>query len=480
MTSPVTKHTMKRLWRFAAPLVVWPAIALLPHPAALSQNAWSYLGLFTAVIVALILEPLPPGAVGLVGMTLATAFGYISPRPDESIKWGLKAFSDVTVWLIVGALVFARGYEKTGLGRRIALSLVRAMGRRTLGLGYAVMLADLLIAPFTPSNTGRSAGVIFPIIRGIPALYDSAPGSTARRIGAYLMWTAFASTAVTSSMFLTALGPNLLAVGILSKTSGLTLTWSQWTAGFLPVGLALILPLPLVVYLIYPPEIRESHEVSDWASQELARMGPPSRKEVVMALAILVAFSLWLTAGQWLSPTTVVLAVIAVLIVVRVLDWDDIIGNRAAWDTLIYFATLMALADGLERLGIVAWTAQGISTFTLGVPPLLALIVLVSFFFLIHYMFASLTAHTMAVLPAILAAGAAVPGMPVRVLAMLLVYSIGLMGVITPYATGPAPVYFGSGFIPRRDFWILGLVFGLIYLTALLAIGIPWLQNHAP
>ena len=92
MTSPVTKHTMKRVWRFAAPLVVWPAIALLPHPAALSQNAWSYLGLFTAVIVALILEPLPPGAVGLIGMTLATAFGFISPRPDESIKWGLKGF----------------------------------------------------------------------------------------------------------------------------------------------------------------------------------------------------------------------------------------------------------------------------------------------------------------------------------------------------------------------------------------------------
>jgi anion transporter len=226
MASPVPNPTMTRVWRCAAPLVVWPAFALLPHPAALSQNAWSYLGLFTAVIVALILEPLPPGAVGLLGVTLATAFGYISPRPDESIKWGLKGFSDVTVWLIVGALVFARGYEKTGLGRRIALSLVRAMGRRTLGLGYAVMLADLVIAPFTPSNTGRSAGVIFPIIRGIPALYDSAPGPTARRIGAYLMWTAFASTAVTSSMFLTALSPNLLAIRLVRQATAVDITWS--------------------------------------------------------------------------------------------------------------------------------------------------------------------------------------------------------------------------------------------------------------
>ena len=63
--------------------------------------------------------------------------------------------------------------------------------------------------------------------------------------------------------------------------------------------------------------------------------------------------------------------------------------------------------------------------------------------------------------------------MPVKVFVMVLAYSIGLMGVITPYATGPAPVYFGSGFIPRRDFWVLGFVFGLIYLVTLLGVGSP-------
>jgi di/tricarboxylate transporter len=54
------------------------------------------------------------------------------------------------------------------------------------------------------------------------------------------------------------------------------------------------------------------------------------------------------------------------------------------------------------------------------------------------------------------------------------------MGVLTPYATGPAPVYFGSGFISRRDFWVLGLIFGLIYLATLLAVGIPWLRLVYP
>ena len=286
------------------------------------------------------------------------------------------------------------------------------------------------------------------------------------------MWTAFASTAVTSSMFLTALGPNLLALGIVRKTTGIDVTWSQWVIGFLPVGLLLIAPLPLLVYLIYPRKFETSTEVSAWAKEELARMGRPSAHEAIIGLLIIAAFSLWLFAAESINPTTVIFAVIALLIVTRILDWDDVIGNRAAWDTLIYFATLLSLAEGLEKLGIVAWAAEG-------VPDDRRLrtnrgdhrsgVVLLP----VHYMFASLTAHTIAVLPALLAAGTALPGMPVKVLSLLLVYSIGLMGVITPYATGPAPVYFGSGFIPRKDFWVLGFVFGLIYLTSYWASASP-------
>jgi L-tartrate/succinate antiporter len=198
-----------------------------------------------------------------------------------------------------------------------------------------------------------------------------------------------------------------------------------------------------------------------------------------MGILLLVDFALWLFAGAWINPTTVILAVIALLILARILDWDDVIGDKVAWDTLVYFATLLALAEGLERVGVVTWAAHRASSLLVGASPILAIVALVSFCFLIHYMFASLTAHTMAVLPALLATGAAFPGMPVRVLALLLVYSIGLMGVITPYATGPAPVYFESGFIPRKDFWVLGFVLGLIYLTVLLDVGMPYLLTRA-
>ena len=163
------------------------------------------------------------------------------------------------------------------------------------------------------------------------------------------------------------------------------------------------------------------------------------------------------------------------MVIFRVLEWEEVVGNRAAWDTVFYFATLMTLADGLNRVGVVSWAAKGVSRQLVGVSPIAAMIGFVVFFFVVHYGFASLTAHTVVVFPALLAAGASFPGMPVKVFALALAYSIGLMGVLTPYATGPAPVYFGSGFIPRKDFWILGAVFGLVFLSVLLGLGLPYL-----
>ena len=178
------------------------------------------------------------------------------------------------------------------------------------------------------------------------------------------MWTAFASTAVTSSMFLTAPGAESPRArdrpqdNRRSRSPGR----SGAPASCRSVSL-LILPLPLLVYLIYPPEIRSSQEVSAWAKEELARMGPLSRKEAVMG----ALDPRWRSRsgsspgiGSIRRPSSS--RVIALLVLTRVLDWDDVIGNRAAWDTLIYFATLLALAEGLERLGIVAWAAQGVSS----------------------------------------------------------------------------------------------------------------------
>ncbi|RPJ86322.1 MAG: DASS family sodium-coupled anion symporter [Acidobacteria bacterium] len=473
-------------WRAALPFCLWLGLLLVPPPEGLTREAWSYFALFSGVILGLILEPIPAAAIGIIGVAIAAVMRLVESSPTASVSWALSGFSDRTVWLIFGAYVFSIGYGKTGLGRRIALHLVRLLGGRSLGLGYSIAFADLVLAPGTPSNTARSAGTIFPVICNIPGLYGSEPGPTARRIGGYIMWTAFAATAVTSSMFVTALAPNVLALSIVKQTTGVEITWTGWWLGFLPVGIVLLLLTPLLTYWIYPPEIKRSGEVPKWASAELRQMSRISGPEIKMAIAVLIAVFLWITGNNsqvslpllganFIDATGVVLLVIALLLLARVLTWQDILSHQGAWNILVWFATLVTLADGLNRVGFIKWVTDRVAAPLSGFNPVLTMGLLVALFFFIHYFFASLSAHTAAVLPVVLSVGAAIPGVPVVPFALLLVYSLGLMGVTSPYATGPAPIYYACGFVARTDFWRLGLIFGLIFFGVLILIGIPWL-----
>lgn len=471
-----------------APVLVWLVVMLVPTPAGLQPNQWHYFGIFAAVIAGLVFESMPVGAMGLVGLTFAALMGYAEPDPTKAVRWALSGFSESTVWLIVGAYVFAVGYRKSGLGERVALLLVRLLGRKTLGLGYAVAFSDFLLGPATPSNTARSAGTVFPIVSNIPRIYGSEPNSpTAGRIGNYVMWTAFASTAITSSLFFTALAPNAAAMAIAKKIVGVDTNWSQWFVGFLPAGLLLILLVPLVGYVLCRPTVKESPEIVAWAAAELERKGPLSSREWKMLGMVLLAMFLWITGSNknisvpllgsnFINATMVVLLGVSLLLMLKVVEFNDILAERGAWEVFFFLSSLLTLASGLNDIGFVKWFAETVASPLHGMSPTVALILLVGLFFWIHYFFSSLTSHTAAVLPVVLAVGAGIPGLNVPVLAMLCVYSLGLMGVISPYATGPAPIYFGSGYIGKGAFWKYGLIFGLMFFAALIFIVMPWLE----
>ena len=481
---PTTKARPPVNWQALSPVAVALIIALIPVPAGLAPHAWYFFAIFAGVIVGLVVEPFPGPAISLFGVTLATVLApWVLYSPEDiarpgfnavnaALTWALSGFGNSTVWLIFGAFMFALGYEKTGLGRRIALLLVRAMGRRTLTLGYAVTVADTLLAPFTPSTTARSAGTIFPVIRNLPPLYDSKPNDpSARKIGSYLMWTALAATCINSSMFLTAMAPNLLAVEIVKKTAKLDISWMDWLTAFAPVGVLLLVSLPLLVYVLYPPTIKEGSEVPAWADEELKTMGGLSRREIILAVLVLLALAMWIFGGDFVNATTAALIVVSLMVLTRIVSWDDILSNKQAWSTLVWFATLIALADGLNRTGFVHWFAQSVSAHMGGFSPTIAMVVLVCVYFFSHYLFASITAHTTAMLPVMLAVGGAIPGMPMLALSQMLVLSGGIMSVLTPYAGGPNPVYYGSGYLPTKDFWLLGAIFGAIFFGLWLAIG---------
>jgi len=157
-------------------------------------------------------------------------------------------------------------------------------------------------------------------------------------------------------------------------------------------------------------------------------------------------------------------------------SWNDVIGHAQAWNILIWFATLVTLAGGLAETKFLDWIVQSLAPTLQHLNPAAAAVSVVGVYFFLHYFFASITAHAASMLPVFIAMAVTIPGLSTKEWALLLSYPLGLMGILTTYTAGHNPIYYGSGYISRQAFWVLGLVLGVFFLATYLTIAIPWLN----
>ena len=467
--STVAKVQQGALWRSAAVIGVCVALWFVPPVGPLKPQAMHLIAIFAATILGLILQPLPMGAMVVAAIALTTITGTLP------VKEAMAGFSEALVWLIVCAFMFSRGFIKTGLGRRIAFLLVRAFGSSTLGLGYALTIADTIIAPATPSNTARAGGILFPIVRSLAVSLGSEPGSPRQRVGAFLMFNEFQTTLMTSAIFLTGTAGNGMIVKLAKDTFKYDVTWMGWLWASLVPGAVGLLVVPYVIFLLTKPEVKRSPDAAAMASEELQKMGSMTRGEKSMFAVFVATLALWAT-GQWtgLDATAVALVGVAALLASRVLTWDDVLAERGGWDALIWFGGFVSLAGGLSSLKIITYLADVLKGALGGVHSwMLGFVLVVIAFTYSHYLLSSVTAHALAFfVPMGLVAvelGAPLP---------LVVYCLGFMNCLccamTHYSTGPSPIYYNAGYISLPAWWRNGLIISLVNLVIWLGVGGIW------
>ncbi|MDF2502094.1 MAG: anion transporter [Anaerosporomusa subterranea] len=459
---------MNNLTRGLIVLAVGAAIWFLPVPAGLKPAAWHLLAIFVATILGFILQPLPIGAIAFLSVTFTALAGVLKPAE------ALSGFSNGTIWLIVSAFLFAKGFIKTGLGRRIAYMLIRSMGDSTLKLGYTLALSDLIISPATPSNTARAGGILFPIVKSLSAAFDSEPGPSARRVGAYLIQTAYQGNTITSAMFMTAMAGNPLIALLASKTLNINISWGLWATAAIVPGIISLIVVPYFLYKFYPPEITHTPEAKTLAAKELAQMGAMSLGEKIVASVFVGALVLWSTSQfTKIDATVVAMLAVSIMMMTKVLEWKDVLDEKGAWDTLIWMGALIGLADYLAKLGFIPWFAKAVSASIVGVPWMQAFIVLLVIYMYAHYGFASLVAHITAMYAAF-ASVAVAAGAPAYLVALALAFMSNLCMSLTHYAAGPAPIYFGSGYVDQGTWWKLGFMVSVINMIIWVGIGSFW------
>ncbi|MCC7499932.1 MAG: DASS family sodium-coupled anion symporter [Bryobacterales bacterium] len=464
----MTGAPLNRTIRLAILVAIYLAVVfLIPRPEGIRVESWRLLGIFAAAIAGLILQPISGGAVVLVAVTLASLSGALT------ISQALAGYADPTVWLVIAAFIISRGLINSGLARRIALMFVRAFGKSSIGISYSLTLSDMMLAAIIPSNGARSGGVILPIARSIAQLYGSEPGPTAGLLGAFLLTSVYQGICVTAAMFYTGQASNLLAAQIATQ-AGYPVTWTGWFVAGLVPGLCSLAVVPWVAMKLHPPTIRHTPEAAAFAARELRRMGPMSRKEIILAIVFAGVCLSWITAGfHKVDITVTALLGSCALLLTGVISWDDVKAERAAWDIFIWYGGLLRLGKALNDAGITTAFAHGIGFLfpVSGWVALFALTLLIYFY--IHYAFASITAHILAMYSPflmLLVARQAPMGLVVYAFACFSNLAAGL----THYGTTPAPMFFAHEYVSLSAWWKVGFVTSLVNIAIWSSAGFHW------
>ena len=449
---------------FLIGVLIWFA----PPPAGVEIRAWNLFAIFVATIVGIMLRPLPMGAVAMMGVATIVLTRTLS------IEEALSGFGNRVTWLIAIAFFVARSFIKTGLGKRIAFLFMRALGRKTLGLGYSLVLTDLVLAPAIPSNTARGGGVLYPIVLSLAKAYGSEPGDgTARKIGAFLILTTFHSTVITGAMFLTGMVANPLAAQ-LAGDQGVHITWANWAIAASVPGLASLTLVTWMIYRLCPPEIRETPKAVEIAQDELDKMGGMTPHEKILLVVFILLLGLWIFGGLLeMHSTSAGLVGLAVLLVTGVLTWQDVLREEKAWDAFIWVSAIAMMASFLNTLGLTDWFSQAVGGWIIGVHWLVAFVGLSLVYFYSHYFFASNTAHVGSMYAPFLAVALAA-GSPPLLSALTLGYFSNLFSSMTHYGTAPAPIFFGSEYVELRFWWKIGFFISLAHITIWLGLGGLW------
>lgn len=463
-------------------LIIWH---ILPIPEGVTPQAWHLLALFLGTIVAIIGKAMPIGVVSIIAITLVALTGVTSDKPAVALNDALSSFSNSLIWLIVIAIFISVGLSKTGLGGRLGYYFVSLWGKKTIGIAYSLAISELVLAPVTPSNTARGGGIMHPIMRAIANSFDSkSEDGTEGKIGKYLALVNYHSNPITSAMFITATAPNPLVADLIANVTNqeIYLTWSTWALAMLLPGLVAILVMPLIIFYLHPPEIKKTPNASSFAKEKLKEMDPMSKGEKIMLGVFGLMLFLWagvpamLLGSAWtVNATTTAFIGLSVLLLTGVLTWQDILKEKSAWDTMIWFSALIMMATYLNKLGIITWLSGllqlGIGN--MGVGGVGASILLLLAYTYAHYMFASTTAHVTAMFAAFYTAGIVLGADPM-LYGLMLASCSSLMMTLTHYATGTSPIIFGSGYVTLSEWWKTGFIMSVANILIFLFVGGVW------
>ncbi|WP_304116509.1 DASS family sodium-coupled anion symporter [Phascolarctobacterium succinatutens] len=481
LTAAATYEGFFKKYGFYLALLVLCVIVSLPTPDGLSVAGHRMLGIMVfSVIVWATTAISYPVSAGVIIALMALLIGF-APNPATGkifgtaagLAMGLKGFSSTAFCLVGAALFLAAAMTKTGLDKRIALTVLSKLGTKSNHVVIGVICCGFILSFFVPSTTARVACLV-PIVLGMISAFGVPLKS---RFAGMLMITVAQVDSVWNVGIKTAAAQNMVAVNFIRTQLGVDISWIDWFIAAAPFAILMSFALYHVMMFLMPPEIKEIPGGKETAKKLLADMGKITTNEIKLLVISICLLILWTTEKKLqvidTSTTTMVAITLLMLPKIGVMQWNEVV-NKINWGTVVLFGVGISLGSALLSTKAATWLANVIvSTFDLADSTTLTVLAIMALFLIIVHMgFASAAGLASAIIPIIISVlqQLKTPGVNVIGMTMILQYVVSF-GFILPVNAPQNMIAYGTNTFEVRDFVRSGIPLTLIGFALIMLLG---------
>jgi len=421
-------------------------------PEGLTVEGQRALGVALFAIVVWFTQAMSDAVSGIFIVFLLAATGAVS------LNNSLSGYANTSLWLIVIGFVMAAAMEKTGLSRRIALQMLRAVGGRSIATYWAVFAVMVVLTFLVPSITARTL-LMLPILLGIGEAFGAQPDSKLMR--GLLFIVAIAGTALSIGV-LTAHVGNPTTAAFIEEASGQYIGWATWFKYGFPPALVLGIIFVFMITWLWKPEKEDLGGGITYLNRELESLGRITRDEIYVLVVFLLTVVMWATDSfHGIKATVVGFGTMAVLLFPGIgpITWKEA-QARVPWNVFILYGAGLSMGSALSTSGAAKWLASvGLAPIS-GLPLAVQAICLIWLVTALQVFFTGGGPKTTALTPVIIAHAASLGINP-----MLLALPLGMNmhhQYILPVSNMPNAVICGTPYITQKDMVKTGAIASIV------------------
>ncbi len=312
------------------------------------------------VVTCFLTEAIPlPGVAFCIGLILVFT-GVVSRENVAQLFW-----SDA-VWFIMGSLMFAVAFVKTGVDKRICLLLFRKLAKPRVAWITGILI--LVIAPAAGFISDHALAAMFLPI-AIALYNNSLSDSIPRDPELAKMLVIGIAMACNIGGFGSPSGGarNVIMITYMEDMFGFSVGYGEWILYAFPFVLIM---MPLVWVMLnwrFKPRIRDLAPALDTLKRDISRMGPWNRSQVIAVAIFLVMLLGWITESNLLLRLTGIRLGIGVLalagavayLLAGVVNWRDY-QNKVDWGVVWLYAGAIIFGKILDQTGAAYWMARSV------------------------------------------------------------------------------------------------------------------------